>query len=250
MRRVAGSKIKFSPTPNCAGGRGPGGRESVCTLNSVTSTPCENKRSIGTCSKLAHLADAGRRGEDKPDWRPCCAAKTWSRRYFQRELIFLVFKCPSDLCSALVPCNKPCLHSAAKTEQPKASTEGGCSIKHSITRTHKARALTMWGHSPNPPRMSRRVIHLLRMPFTVVSADAHAPTSTSAPSQDSIWAVFQNANEWALLRDRFSRDGCVGCVGARAARRVNPISTASSVLAGPLPHLGCGCERVCCGEMP
>jgi hypothetical protein len=108
----------------------------------------------------------------------------------------------------------------------------------------------MWGHSPNPPRMSRRVIHLLRMPFTVVSADAHAPTSTSAPSQDSIWAVFQNANEWALLRDRFSRDGCVGCVGARAARRVNPISTASSVLAGPLPHLGCGCERVCCGEMP
>jgi hypothetical protein len=67
----------------------------------------------------------------------------------------------------------------------------------------------MWGHSPNSCRMSRRVIHLLRMPFTVVSAVAHAPTSTSAPSQDSSWAVFQNANEWALLRDRLSRDVAV-----------------------------------------
>ena len=77
---------------------------------------------------------------------------------------------------------------------------------HSVTRTHEERALTMWGHSTNSSRMSRRVIHLLRMPFTVVSAEAHAPTSTSAPSEDSSLAVYQTANARALLRDRLSRD--------------------------------------------
>jgi len=150
--RVAGSKIKLSPTPNCAGGRGPGGR-------------CENKRWIGACSKLAHLADAGRRWEDKPDWRPYCAAKTWSRRYSNVNWYFCFsIPCPSDSCSAgkypgggymaleqffvsartnkrhhhhLVPCNKPCRHSAAKTEQPKASTGWGCSLRLSLNQSKK-----------------------------------------------------------------------------------------------------------------
>ena len=173
MRRVAGSKIKPSPTPNCAGGRGSGGR-------------CENKSSIGAYSKLAHLDDAGRRGEDKPDWRPCCAAKTWSRRYFQRALIFfgktVLFR--FMLCSGAMQRT-----SSAQCFQDRTATSGLCRgmLKHSVTCTHEARALTMWGHSPNSSRMCRRVVYLLRMPITVVSADAHAPASTS---HDSSWGGF------------------------------------------------------------